>query len=133
MRCIEIKRVINGEFAVIMYDYRGDGESTLKEEKNYLNLERIESFKVGKTPIEREAYFERSQRYCEEKEEYIYEDNLPQESETFRKGYSYRWKLSIPEGTPEIRLYFSKYNCDLLFLNQDEYEKIYKALTEETI
>lgn len=133
MRNIEIKQIINGDFAVIMKDSRNCYKVYLKEERQYLNLDHIELFKIGKTYFETEVSIERNQSYCEAKEEYIYEDNLPVESENFKSSNGYSWNLTIPEGTPQIIIYSSKYEYKLSFLNQEEYEKIYKILTENTI
>lgn len=133
MRNIEIKRIINGEFAVIMKDSRGYDKTNLEDEKNYLNLDQIKSFKIGKTPFENRVDFDREQLYCEEKDEYIYEDNFPKESALFKYSGYKSWELTIPKGTPQIRVYFSRDMFDMFFLNQEEYKKIYKLIISESV
>lgn len=133
MRNVEIKRIINGEFAVIMEDSRDYDKTDLKEEKHYLNLDQIESFKIGKTSFENRVNFERKQNYCEDKDEYIYDDDFPKESSLFKYSAYKSWELTIPKGTPQIRVYFSKYKFDMFFFNQEEYEKVYKLLISKNV
>ena len=98
----------------------------------YLNLENVESFKITRTSFSSDIEYKRSYRWDDDKGENVFTDRLPEEYELFKEDSRSRtWKLTIPEDTPLIKIYYAKRICSIYFLHYGEYERIVRILTKK--